>query len=319
LSYVSLGEVLIQLNSVTPGPLRHTKYLEVHVAGAEANVMVGLSRLGLETGLVTKVGCDEFGNLIISTLRGERVDISRVKVDPNAPTGLYFIQRHYPVPRKSTVLYYRRGSAASKMSPEDVEADYLSRFNHLLLTGITPALSPSCADAVSKSYEIAKRRGLEVIFDTNIRMKLWNSLEEARKTISEYLQSKIVFTNEEDLNILYPGSEMISAAHRIAEKGAEIVVVKMGAKGALAIVGNRVFKKEAFQICQVEDVIGAGDAFNAAFLASILEGYSVEEALENGNAAGALVVTVRGDIEALPTWNDLKTFIESTKKALLLR
>jgi len=91
LSIISLGEVLIQLNSVTPVPLRLTKCFEVHVAAAEADVMIGLSRLGLRTRLMTKVGSDEFGSLLISTLRGKGVDVSRVKVDADAPTGLYFI------------------------------------------------------------------------------------------------------------------------------------------------------------------------------------------------------------------------------------
>jgi len=90
-SIISLGEVLIQLNSVTPLPLRLTKCFEVHVAAAEANVVNGLSRLGLRTRLMTKVGSDEFSSLLISTLRGEGADFSRVKVDADAPTGLYSI------------------------------------------------------------------------------------------------------------------------------------------------------------------------------------------------------------------------------------
>jgi len=120
---------------------------------------------------MTKVGSDESGSLIISTLRGEGADFSRVKVDADAPTGLHFIQRHHLVPEASTLVYYRKGSAASKMSPEDLGEDYVSRFDRLLITGTTPALDERCAQAVSKSYEIAGRRGLDVIFDTNIRIR----------------------------------------------------------------------------------------------------------------------------------------------------
>jgi len=94
------------------------------VAGSEANMLVGLTKFGFKTGIITKVGNDEFGK-IINFLRSEGVDVSHVKIDPSAPTGVYFIQRHYPVPGKSTTFYYRHGSAANKMSSKDIDEDYV--------------------------------------------------------------------------------------------------------------------------------------------------------------------------------------------------
>ena len=311
---------MIQLNPLTPGPLRYVKYYEVHVAGSEANILIGLTKLGFKTGLITRVGNDEFGKLIINFLRGEGVDTSRVKIDKEAPTGVYFIQRHYPVPGKSTVFYYRHGSAASRLSPDDVDEDYVRNSKAVIITGITPALSNSCLAAVEKIYDLAVKNNVDLILDTNIRLKLWRKAERAREVISKFLRAKVIFTNVEDLSILVPGLGVNDAARKLLDKGAELVVVKLGEEGAIALSKDgKVFKSEAFRVPFIEDVIGAGDAFDAAFLASIYRGLSIDEALMYANAAGALVVTVRGDVEAQPSWDELKTFIESRKKALMLR
>jgi sugar/nucleoside kinase (ribokinase family) len=319
LDFVTLGEVMIQLNAVAPGPLRSICLFERHVAGSEANVMIGLTRFGYTTGLITRVGRDEFGKAIINTLRGEGVDVSRVVVDPESPTGIYFIQRHYPVPGQSTVVYYRRGSAASKLSEEDVDDDYVKDAENVHITGITPALSLTCAKAVDRMYSLALKHGLSVSFDTNIRLKLWSDMTAATEVISKYLCSRIVFTNVEDLGFLYPGLNIKEAAGKILDRGAEVAVVKLGEKGAYALNKRGDTSVPAFRVPHVEDVIGAGDAFDSAFLASYLRDYDLGDCLKFGAAAGALVATVRGDIEALPTWNDLELFLESTKGEVPLR
>ncbi|WP_243678343.1 PfkB family carbohydrate kinase [Vulcanisaeta distributa] len=115
---VALGEPLVQFNAVTDGPLRHVTYFEKHATGTEANVCVALVRLGVSCGLITRLGADEFGLFIYNWLRGgEGVDVSHIKFDPERPTGIYFVQRNYPIPGVSDVLYYRRGgSAASALS-----------------------------------------------------------------------------------------------------------------------------------------------------------------------------------------------------------
>jgi len=96
LDIVTLGEPMIQLNAVTPGPLRHVEYFERHVAGAEANVAVAAVRMGLRAGLISRLGDDEFGKCVAMTLRGEGVDVSQIRVDKHGFTGVYFIQRGFP-------------------------------------------------------------------------------------------------------------------------------------------------------------------------------------------------------------------------------
>ena len=309
LDFVSIGEVMIQLNNVTPGPLRYARYFEVHVAGSEANVMIGLSRLGYRTGLITRVGEDEFGEMILRTLRGENVDIAHVKIMRDAPTGIYFVQRHYPIPGKSTVFYYRHLSAASHMDENDVNEEYIKNSRALFLTGITPALSESCYRAFKKALEIARSHSVDIIIDTNIRLKLWRTPERAREALLPALRdTKILFTNKEDLAILLPSaSSTKDQVKKLLDQNIEIIIIKKGEEGSeLYTSDGREIVEKAIDVPIVEDVIGAGDAFDAVFLASFYRGLELERALRYANIAGALVTTVRGDIEAQPTWEVLE-------------
>jgi sugar/nucleoside kinase (ribokinase family) len=308
LDFISIGEVLIQLNNISPGPLRYARYFEVHVAGAEFNVLTALSKLGFQVGLITRLGNDEFGEMVLRALRAENIDTTYVKIMDEAPTGIYFIQRHYPVPGKSTVFYYRHGSAASYMNEEDVQEDYVKKARRVFLTGITPALSESCYRAVKKLHDLAHDLGKEIIFDTNIRLKLWKTAENARAKLLPLLQdSKIVFTNKEDLNILFPQTTLEEAVSKLFQMGSDMVVVKLGEEGSSVYTKyGEAYYEKAYRTPIIEDVIGAGDAFDAVFIASLLKGFSLREALKLANLAGMMVVTVRGDIEAQPDWKALE-------------
>ena len=117
---VTLGECLAALVAADPGPLAESQTFVRHVAGAEANVAVGLARLGHRSAFIGRVGDDGFGQAILRRLRGEHVDVSGLTVDPSAPTGVYFRERR--MLGAVEVVYHRRGSAGSRLSPADVEA-----------------------------------------------------------------------------------------------------------------------------------------------------------------------------------------------------
>jgi sugar/nucleoside kinase (ribokinase family) len=237
------------------------------------------------------------------------VDVSQVIFDTEAPTGLYFVQRDYPMPGKSVVYYYREGSAASRLGPEDVDMEYIASAKIFHTTGVTLAISPSCRKAVEKALEAATSSGAKFSFDTNIRLKLWGP-NEARECILNYIGSvDTLFTDVNDSRILLGVDKPSEAAERLLEMGPETVVVKMGEEGAYAATraGDSAFMP-AFKV-PVVDMIGAGDAFDAAFLGSRLRGLSLKESLEIANATGALCITVRGDVEAVPTYEDVKRFL----------
>src|SRR5579859_2416678 len=120
---VALGETMVLFLAEQAGMLREATSFHRYVAGAESNVAVGLCRLGSSAGFISRVGDDEFGQMILFRLRGEGVDVSHVILDPRAPTGLLFREKREIGP--VDVVYYRRGSAASHMSPADLDAGYI--------------------------------------------------------------------------------------------------------------------------------------------------------------------------------------------------
>lgn len=313
---VALGESMIQLNAFTSGPLRYVNYFEKHAAGTESNVAVGMVRMGYSAGWISKLGDDELGRYIYNFLKGEGVDVTRVRFDQEAPTGLYFVQRDYPIPGKSVIYYYRKGSAASRLTPEDVDEEYIASAKVFHTTGVTLALSKTCRESVDKAIEVAHGAGVEVSFDTNIRRKLWTP-DEARRVILPYLRmTDILFTDVQDSEILLGDADPPSAAKKFLSMGPHTAVVKMGEKGAfVATRGGEASMGSAFKV-PVVDVTGAGDAFDAAFLSCRMKGIDLDRSIEFANATGALCVTVRGDVEAIPSFSDVKRFLDGGEHVL---
>jgi len=310
---VTLGEPLVQLNALTTGPLRYVTYFERHVAGAEANVAVGAVRMGLTSGLISSVGNDEFVKLIIQSLRGEGVDVTQIKTDGAALTGVYFVQRGYPRPGRSAVLYYRRGSAASRLGADDVRASYIKGAKWLHLTGITPALSDSCRSACEKAFEIAQKSGVKISFDTNIRPALWDSRDARSVLLPMVSRADLLFTDPDDSRVLVGEGEPSRAARRLMELGPATVVIKLGGEGAHAFTAKGAFKQKAFEV-PVVDPIGAGDAFAAIFISGIVKGWSISRCLQAAAVAGALVITTRGDVENIPSEPEIQEFLGDVKE-----
>jgi sugar/nucleoside kinase (ribokinase family) len=305
-----MGEVLVELNAVTRGPVRHVNLFEKHAAGAEGNVAIGASRLGVSSGIITRVGDDEFGRFLLSTLGSENVDTSNVTIDKEASTGIFFVQRGYPIPNKSEIFYYRHGSAGSKLSPQDVNIDYVQSAKIFHVTGITPALSETANQATIHAIQRAKEHKVKISFDTNVRRKLWNNDHACRVLRSLCESADIIFTSPSDAKIIFNIEDPKSIAKMLHDRGVRTVVVKLGDKGSFASSNGEVAVQSVIPVI-VEDPTGAGDAFAATFLATHLRGWKLTESLKAATATAALVVTVRGDFENIPDLNSLKTFLDS--------
>ncbi len=315
---VALGEVLIQLNPVNMGPLRHINLFEKHVAGSEATVMIGMSRLGFSTEFLTIVGEDEFGRCITSTLNAEKVSTKFSKVMRDYPTGVYFLQRGFPIPGKTDVFYYRKGSAFSNLSPEDINPESFKDTVLFHTSGITPSLSHSCKLAALKAFKIAKENNIRVSFDTNIRKKLLPTSEMALETLEPFIKdANIIISGEGDLKFLFPNLDAKLQFNKFIElsSNAELIVIKMGKEGARVYNcrDKNTIYAPSYNV-EVIDELGAGDAFDAAFLSSILLGKDLPEALKYANAAGAMVVGSIGDFESFPSWEELALFISFQKE-----
>ena len=232
---IAVGEPLVALLAVGPAPLADVEAFSRHVAGAEANMAVGLARLGHQALYIGRVGDDGFGRAIVRRLRGEGVDVSGMVVDPGRRTGLMVRERRGLGP--SEVLYYRAGSAGSALRPADIDAVAASfdgaRWVHL--TGITPALSDSAHEAVLRAIELARSSDVRVSFDINLRRRLWSDEEAAERIHPIAVGADLVFGDADELAVVagvLPSPDGLDAARALRDGGSGSVIVKRGAAGA---------------------------------------------------------------------------------------
>ena len=301
---VCAGESMALVFPAVAGYLRHARQLELRVGGAESNVAIGLSRLGVETGWLSVLGRDELGEFVLSHVRAEGVDTSQVERD-DAPTGLYLRERS-PVGTRS--YYYRQGSAASHLAPGAFDPAYLDGARYLHLTGITAALSTSARDFLYWIADEARRRGVRLSFDVNYRARLW-SAGDARHFVEDFLpRVDLLFFGDEEATALW-GTADTDLMLELQRKGPTEVVLKRGEMGSSAMVDGAVHEAEALKV-QPVDSVGAGDAFDAGYLAGLIWEEPVERRLGLGNALGRLCVSNVGDYEPLPSRQELFALIE---------
>jgi 2-dehydro-3-deoxygluconokinase len=278
------------------------------LAGAEFNVAIGVARLGCTTGWIGRVGHDSAGSAVIARLRGEGVETSQVAVDPRYPTGLLVRDCH--AVRPITVEYYRTGSAGSRISPDDIAAEYVAGARTLIVSGITPLLSDDARAAQARALDLAHTSGCCVVFDPNLRTKLARPDRATSVLRPLAARARIVLAGLDEAQLLSGQSEPAAAAGWFLDQGAQLVVIKSGPDGSWATDGTRTWKQPAFRV-PVLDPVGAGDAFAAGLLAGILRGGDTAQALREAAAVAALVVATAGDIEGLPSRAVLDAFLST--------
>ncbi|PRX28277.1 5-dehydro-2-deoxygluconokinase [Orenia metallireducens] len=309
---VTLGETMILMNPRETGNLKYIYDYKKQLGGAESNFAIGLARLGHHSAWISKLGADPHGQYIKAFIQGEGVDTSRVIFTDKAPTGLMFKERS--VLNESKVYYYRHGSAASKLTPEDLDQEYIAQAKYLHLTGITPALSQSCYEAALEAIKVAKENDVKVSFDPNLRLKLWDSQEEMKEVMLDlFSKSDIVLPGIEEGELLLGTTDPEEIAQEILNLGAEIVIVKLGAEGALVADQDSMKRVAGYKVEKVVDTVGAGDGFAAGFIAGQLKGYDLVESTKLANAVGAYAITVLGDMEGLPTMEEVEIFTGDKK------
>jgi 2-dehydro-3-deoxygluconokinase len=295
---VTFGESMALFRADPAEPLRTARRFSRSIAGAESNVAIGLRRLGCDAGWFGRVGDDPLGLGILDTLRAEDVDVSRAIVDDAALTGVLVRDTH--AERRIDVVYARTGSAGSRLSPADLDEDYLTSARVLHVTGITPALSQTARAATAEAVRLAAEAGVTVSFDPNLRRRLWPDMAEARRTLLPLIErSQVVLLGHAEATLLTGQEAPAAAARWLADHGVTTVAVKLGAGGALGFCGGQSYHGQALAVHPV-DPIGAGDAFDAAFLCAWLRGADLSGCVEEGNLAAALSLQVCGDIEGLP-------------------
>lgn len=307
---VTIGESMVLFQPLSDKGIKYEPLFTKSLAGAESNVAITLTRLGKKVRWISKIGKDPFGDFILSTLAGEGVDVSNSLRDEEKPTAVYFKEcKGFGDP---TVYYYRKNSAASNIHPSDVQSEWIEGASHLHVTGITPALSESAAQAVRKTMELAKENGLTISFDPNLRRKLWSE-ERARKVLLSLIPLCDVFLpGVEEAEFLLGQQSIEEYGEKFLKMGPEVVVLKLGTEGSIGFIKGHTVKADPYVVSHVIDTVGAGDAFAAGFLSVYLDEQAAispltfEKALARGNILGALATQFKGDWEGIPTLDELK-------------
>ncbi|WP_281890156.1 sugar kinase [Paenibacillus sp. YYML68] len=306
---VTFGESMALMMPDNSKGIEYSSGFQSLFGGAESNVAIGVSRLGHRIGWFGRLGKDPFGRMIVKKIRGEGVDVSRVQLTAEAPTGLMLRET---VSGKSSVYYYRKGSAASFMRPEHLDESYIAQAKYLHVTGITMALSESARETVREAVRMAKRNGVKVCFDPNLRLKLW-SLDEAREVLLEVAKEADYFMpGLDELKLLYQTESFEEIIGRLKELPG-VSIVKGGDNETYIVEGDSLTAVPYFKAEQVVDTVGAGDGFCAGFYAGLLKGYSLQEAVRLGNLIGCMVVQMEGDWEGIPTWEQVEAFLNNVQ------
>ncbi len=289
---VALGEPLVELNQ-TRGATG--EYLQ-GFGGDTSNCAIAAARLGARSAYVTRLGGDAFGRQFLDLWRREGVDATGVGVDPDAPTGIYFVTHGTSGHEFS---YLRAGSAASRMRPADLPLDVIRAAKVLHVSGISQAISASACDACFAAIDAARGAGVKVSYDTNLRLKLW-PLPRARAIVRATLAlGDWVLPSLEDARLLFGRAELDAILDACHQDGAPLVVLRCGAAGCVVSDGHRRERVAGHRVDAV-DATGAGDCFDGAFAVRLVAGDDPFAAARYANAAAALATTGYGAVAPLP-------------------
>ncbi len=302
---VTFGEAMVRLSPPHFQRLEQAQSLDVHAGGAELNVAVGVTRLGMKSAWISKLPKNPLGYLIRDRAQAYGVDCSHIVWSEKGRAGIYFLE-FGASPRASSVLYDRAGSAISMV--QSGEIDWTKAFTssrHFHVSGITPALSSSASEVTLEAMKAAKKKGLTVSYDLNYRKKLWSPSDAKKVQEPMMADVDILITTEEDTNVVFGIKEKDYEA--VAEKLAQTFKLKVVAITlredlsvwknhwtAIAYQDGKIFKDRKYEV-EIVDRVGAGDSFTAGFLYGWLDGKDAQKGVRYGNAFAALKHTVPGD------------------------
>jgi fructokinase len=312
---VTLGEVVADVYRES-FPSEVEMALTARPGGAPANVAVAAAKLGAEAAFVGRLGDDLFGEFVLRALEAVGVDTSAtLRQPPPARTTLAFVEVSEGGDREFT--FYRSVPAADELlSPDDVKREVLSGASFVSF-GSIPLIKEPVSSATLRFAELANEEGIPVAFDVNRREGLWESVEVARRTVAPVLDlSSVVKFSDDELSQILGVGDPAEAADVLLARGVSLVLVSRGRNEAFYATRGFGGILPGFEIDEVVDATGAGDAFLAATLTHLSESpgwpsdeAAVYEAVRRGAAAGALACTAYGAMQSLPTMEELERFI----------
>lgn len=293
---LAFGEALVEFNQQPAGDDEAQRYLQ-GFGGDVSNFCVAAARQGAHAGLIGAVGADSFGERLQALWVKERVDARHVRVDPDAPTGVYFVSHDAHGHRFD---YLRAGSAASRYQHDQLPQAAIADARFLHLSGISLAISNSACDAGLAAMELARKAGVRVSFDTNLRLRLW-SLARARGIMREALAlTDICLPSWDDITVLTGLDDRDAIVDYLLACGIGLVALKLGQEGAYVATPQGRTLVPAYRVTAV-DATGAGDCFGGCLVARLAAGDEPFEAARYANVAAALSTTGYGAVAPIPS------------------
>jgi 2-dehydro-3-deoxygluconokinase len=297
---VTFGETMLRLSPPRGERLERAREFDVQAGGAESNVAVAGSLLGLDTVWLSKLPDSPLGRRVVRELRGHGVRTGVAwDTSPERRLGTYYLE-HGGTPRGTEVIYDRSGASVTTATPDELATGVVANADTFYTSGITPALSDTLRETTTALFEVATQGETTVAFDLNYRSKLWPAAA-AKETYEALLPAvDVLFAAERDAReVLDRDGDAVQIAHGLAtDFDADTVVVTRGEQGAVGIHGGEVFEQPVYE-SETFDAIGTGDAFVGGFLTARAADADVERCLSYGAATASLKRTIDGDLAVI--------------------
>ncbi|WFU05381.1 5-dehydro-2-deoxygluconokinase (plasmid) [Rhizobium sp. CB3171] len=335
LDVITIGRSSVDLYGLqVGGRLEDMGSFNKYIGGSPTNIACGAVRLGLKSGLITRVGDEHMGRFIREQLTREGVDVGGVVTDPERLTALVLLgirdEDTFPL------IFYRENCADMALCEDDIRRDYIASARAVVVTG-THLSNPRTEAAVLKALGFARESGARAALDIDYRPNLWGvaghgegeSRFVASREVTEKLQSTLhlfdlIVGTEEEFHIAGGTADTVAALKAVRAVSSATLVCKRGAKGAVAFEGaipdnlDAGISGEGFPI-EVFNVLGAGDGFFSGLLKGWLDGEDWPTSLKYANACGAFAVSRHGCTPAYPSLEELEFFLKRGVKRSDLR
>lgn len=309
---LTAGEPMGLFIAQEEGQLEDVRHYTTSVAGAEFNVSVGLTRLGHTAGYISKVGSDPFGRQIIKLMKAEGIDTSMIRISEDHRTG--FMLKGKTSAGDPDIYYYRKGSAASTLSPEDISGIDVRNWDAIHASGITCAISDTAREMTVTLMKKGREAGIPVFFDPNLRPQLWESKAIMKDTLNQIAALADYVLPGENEGLTLCGTKNPQAIGDFYLRlGVKAVIVKVGAHGAWSIDKEERTLVPSYKHGPIVDTVGAGDGFAAGLISGVLEGLPLKEAVQRGNAIGSIQIMQESDNEGLPSQEELLHYMKVTE------
>ena len=302
-----MGEALVEFMPAPAGQtMAGADHFDKFAGGAPATYAAALVRLGVPAGLITRIGEDPFSDFLLEALAAEGVAVDQIRRVPDRQIGLCF---HECLAGVTSLIFYRRDSAATTMTPDDVDVEAIRSAAALHVPGVALQISEGAKEACLTAIRIAAEASVPISFDPNMRNLLGRT--DTAQAMEEALSlADLVTPTSEEAAAITGQEDPSRAAVELRARGPGLVAVTLASEGAVLASGGDVITCPGFEVAVVEPT-GAGDVHAAAMMIGLLSGWELERTGRFANAAGALAVTAMGHLgEALPTPESIQSMLD---------